>query len=224
MCTHHISTNCLKTVKEPYTSVTKTYKYLQSTWEQLQCTHVPAGTNTRFWCTYIQITGCKSTTTALTAADDRWCMVPVVTSIRHTQMMGLCSTVLLQLTVLPHSEIIETTVSKLFPFLFYFYLQKKSTAEVNRCLNDARVLVYKPFVLTRGSLTSQKCTISGVQTQSLSQLWVKLALTQVSLKNLSRPADAIDKNDRSSKDVMPPANTQTSKKETNNSPFNGSTI
>ena len=52
--------------------------------------------------------------------------------------------------------------------------------------------------------------------------WVKFDLTQLVLKTLAQSADTIDKNDRSNKDAMPPANTQPRKP--NNSLFNGSTL
>lgn len=52
--------------------------------------------------------------------------------------------------------------------------------------------------------------------------WVKFDLTQLVWKVLAQSADAIDKNDRSNTDGMPPANTQPRKP--NNSLFNGSTL
>lgn len=58
--------------------------------------------------------------------------------------------------------------------------------------------------------------------QHLPLFWVKFDLTQLVLKTLSQSADAIDKNDRSNTDGMPPANTQPRKP--NNSLFNGSTL
>lgn len=58
--------------------------------------------------------------------------------------------------------------------------------------------------------------------QHLPLFWVKSDLTQLVLKTLSQSADAIDKNDRSNTDGMPPANTQPRKP--NNSLFNGSNL
>lgn len=58
--------------------------------------------------------------------------------------------------------------------------------------------------------------------QHLPLFWVKFDLTWLVLKTLSQSADAIDKNDRSNTDGMPPANTLPRKP--NNSLFNGSTL
>lgn len=76
-----------------------------------------------------------------------------MTSVRHTHTLtndsvGVCSTVLLQLTELPHIVIIEQAGSELLHLFFSFMFKNSPQDAINRPLTDSGVLFYKSFVFT----------------------------------------------------------------------------